>query len=59
MLTLTIYMVISSLFVQALAFNNKPYLLDLYDDLYNFYLQKTNGRYKNSAKSVTFLALPR
>lgn len=41
MLTFAIHMVISSLFVQALAFNNKPFLQDLYDNLYNFYLKKS------------------
>ena len=40
-------MVISSLFVQALAFNNKPFLLDLYDDLYNFYLKKSMAATRN------------
>ena len=41
MLTFAIYMLISSLFVQALAFNNKPFLQDLYDNLCNIYLKKS------------------
>ncbi|CAH3027905.1 unnamed protein product [Porites evermanni] len=42
---------------QALAFNNKPFLLDLYDDLCNFYLKKSMAatRIWQNLKAFSFL----